>query len=137
MIAQELTPISQQLAELSTTLKEVSPVADTVMEIGLALQDKSKRLQHSEQLLVDKEAQFRASNLKFCELPESPNFNALKSINSCLMACNCASVRRWHGTYHSACLSPKPSIGGKTKLRKDICTVPLSQVKKRHLATSA
>lgn len=79
-LAQSISPIAQQLTDLSSSLKEVSGTADAAMELGLAVREETKRLQHSEQQLGQKiaalEAQMRATNLKFRGLPESPEFNA-------------------------------------------------------------
>lgn len=48
LIAQKLSPILQQLSDLTATLKEVLSAAKMEMEISLAVQDNTKRLQRSE-----------------------------------------------------------------------------------------
>lgn len=42
LIAQKLAQISQQLTDLSSTLKEVSHTADTALEASIALQDETR-----------------------------------------------------------------------------------------------
>lgn len=80
LIAQRLSPIAQQLSDLKSNLKEVSSTAETTLEIGLTLQEDSKRFQLLEQQLTSRialpETQARATNLKFRGFPEYPELNA-------------------------------------------------------------
>lgn len=80
MIVQKLAPISKQLANHCANLREVSHTADTALEVSMALQVESKRLQQRETILNTKviyiESQLRGNNLKFYGLPELPEFNA-------------------------------------------------------------
>lgn len=79
LIAQKLSPISQQLLELTSALKDIASIADMAMELGLTVQEDTKQLQKSEQQLLARiavlETQARATNLKFRGLPESPDLN--------------------------------------------------------------
>lgn len=78
-IAQKLTPVMQQLTELSSAMKDVSRTADAAMDLGLALQEDSRNLQQAEHRLricvTMLESQLRAANLKFRGFPETPDFN--------------------------------------------------------------
>lgn len=69
-IDKKLLPISRQLSELASTLKDVSAMAETAMELGLTVQEDTKLLQKSEKQLLARVAvlvtQARASNLKLC-----------------------------------------------------------------------
>lgn len=77
MMAQKIAPVLIQLAELASNLKDVSHIADTGLDLGLALQDENKSLQRAElrQKIAALEAQSQASNLKFRGFPESVDFD--------------------------------------------------------------
>lgn len=65
-LAQRISPIAQQLSNLAATLKDVSTTAEAAMELGLAVQNDTRKLQQSEQQLSLKvaalETQLRATN---------------------------------------------------------------------------
>lgn len=77
MIDQKLSPNSQQLSTLASTLKDVSATTEMAMEIGLTVQEETKLLQWSEQQLLARVAMLEthvwATNLKFCSCQRRPN----------------------------------------------------------------